>query len=647
MANGYFRLEVKHINRSTRNIVACASYRADEKLFSERTQEHIQFAKHSIKPESMILTPDHAPEWTKDRSTLWNEVDRIESKKSMTKAPRLATEVLISLPNDIDRDIQTELTKDFVKDEFVSKGMIADVSIHRDDVNNPHAHILLTIRPINADGTWGNKTVTRTKYDENGKALLNKNGNRLREQIRFAELDIKTLRKNWADKLNFYAERENSNRVYDARSFKDQGRKEIAHIPLSREEYRLEKREQKRCKKAGIEYKPVTFYGQLNKEIADYNKGLINDVVIDEKQTKRQNAFNKAVEYANSVIHIDPKAQATLDSRYKYSTGYIEAKETINNMHDKASTYGRKINNDILKVELKTQYYEELIDKYKTDRQSVKDYGFNPETFIEKINNKISELNNEKANIYKQKEVQQNIYQSAKSIYLDNIRINNEIVEIMYPRNFEKFNNDEKAFIVNEALKGNFIETAYVEKAFRDHADIPENLKKRDQYLKTSKDIFFADRVIKNNQNEITENAIENVLINKMFIDSKMEELNELEVFINDELARTLPLQHAKLIEELDVYSKSQLLAKIDSIENKDDIKSVDTVIRNHVNDHKNVHHSKSYQEHNRTDNSHKGLVNNLLNSLTMYANNEYMQGNINSKKKKKKKKDNQQSIYR
>jgi len=639
-------LRVNHINRSTRNIIACASYRSDEELFSERTQEKIQFKSHSVKPESMILTPSHAPEWTKNRETLWNEVDKIESKNPMTKSPRLATEVLISLPNDLDRDIQTELAKDFVEEEFISKGMIADVSIHRDDINNPHAHILLTIRPINTDGTWGSKTTTRTKYDENGEVLLNKNGNRVREQVRFAELDLKLLRKNWADKLNFYAERENSNRLYDSRSFKDQGRKEIAHIPLSREEYRLEKREQKRCEKLGIEYKPVTFYGQLNQDIADYNKGLINNFIIDEKQSKRQSAFNKAVEYANNVVHIDPKAQETLDKRYKYSTGYIEAKETINNTHDLASTYGRKINNNILKVELKTQYYKELINKYNSDSQSVKDYGFDPSTFAEKINVKISELKDEKTKLVKQKEVQQQIYQSAKSVYQDNIRINNEIVEIMYPRNFEKFNNDEKAFIVNEAIKGNFIETAYVEKAFRDSADIPANLKKRDQYLKASKDIFFADRAIKNDQDKITDYAIENVLINKLFIDSKMEELKELEVFINDELARTLPLNHADLIEKLDVYSKSQLLSKIDSIENKGDIKSVDTIIRNHVSNHNNVYHSKSYQENYGTENSHKAIANHLLNSLTMYANNEYMEGNINSRKKKKKK-DNQRLDYR
>ena len=64
---------------------------------------------------------------------------------------------MLSLPNDLDREVQTELTKDFIKSEFVDKGMVADISIHRDDMNNPHAHVLLTQRPFNLDGTWGKR----------------------------------------------------------------------------------------------------------------------------------------------------------------------------------------------------------------------------------------------------------------------------------------------------------------------------------------------------------------------------------------------------------------------------------------------------------------------------------------------------------
>ncbi len=122
----------------------------------------------------MILTPQNAPEWTNDRQRLWNEVDKVEKHNAKTKNPRLAKEVLLSLPNDFDKEVQTELTKDFIKSEFVDQGMVADISIHRDDMNNPHAHVLLTQRPFNSDGTWGKKTKTRTQYDENGKAILNK-----------------------------------------------------------------------------------------------------------------------------------------------------------------------------------------------------------------------------------------------------------------------------------------------------------------------------------------------------------------------------------------------------------------------------------------------------------------------------------------
>ena len=72
----------------------------------------------------MILTPQNAPEWTKDRQRLWNEVDKVEKHNAKTNNPRLAKEILLSLPNDFDREVQTELTKDFIKSEFVDKGMV-------------------------------------------------------------------------------------------------------------------------------------------------------------------------------------------------------------------------------------------------------------------------------------------------------------------------------------------------------------------------------------------------------------------------------------------------------------------------------------------------------------------------------------------
>ena len=86
----------------------------------------------------------------------------------------------------------------------------------------------------------GKKTKTRTQYDENGNAILNKNGNKVRKQERFADFDYKQIRKNWELKLNYYSEREQSLKRYDSRSFEEQGLDKIAEIPLTREEYRLE-----------------------------------------------------------------------------------------------------------------------------------------------------------------------------------------------------------------------------------------------------------------------------------------------------------------------------------------------------------------------------------------------------------------------
>ena len=103
----------------------------------------------------------------------------------------------------------------------------------------------------------GEKDKTRTQYDENGNAILNKNGNKVRKQERFADFDFKEVRKHWELKLNQYSEREQSLRRYDSRSFEAQGLEKIAEIPLTREEYRLEQNEKNRGKRG---YRVPTCY---------------------------------------------------------------------------------------------------------------------------------------------------------------------------------------------------------------------------------------------------------------------------------------------------------------------------------------------------------------------------------------------------
>ncbi|PKE09926.1 MobA/MobL family protein [Macrococcoides caseolyticum] len=627
MANGYYMLRVSHINRATRNIVACASYRSDDALFSERTNEKIKFRNHSVQPESFILTPENTPDWATDRERLWNEVDKIEKKNTKTKSPRLATEVLLSLPNDLERNVQRELVNNFVNDEFISRGMIADVSIHRDDINNPHAHVLLTIRPLNADGTWGNKTVTRTKYDENGTPVLNKNVNKVRVQERFAELDLKNLRKNWEDKLNQFAERENSERRYDSRSFIDQGKKEIAHIPLTREEYQLEEKEKRRCKKLNIEYKRITYYGKLNKDIADYNKGLLNDVSINEEQSKKQNEFNHIVEEANNVVNFYKEAKKVLDKRVKGNAGYIEAKDTLNQLNIEASPYGRKVQNQLLKNELSIKYIRKLNEIFEKDNNKIKDYGFNPETFKDEIIVKGKELEEERYKLLKEEDIRNTNYYAGKHIYKSYNELNDFIVNNMYPNNEIDLTNDEKAFVVYEAHKGNFMDYSQIEYEFKQIDYIPRTLTNKDVYMLASKDIFFAKREQKADINNKNDSMMFNV--NELFIEQKMLELNKHQYFIDDELSQLLPKNHKHLVDDLNNYSKTQLIGKLERYNNV----PVDEIIEKHIADEKNENKGKKeFIQSNKL----LALSNHLLYTMTQLFQSQEQQNQTNKKKKKK-----------
>ena len=101
-----------------------------------------------------IFLPEYAPAEWMDRSVLWNAVEENEK----TKDSRLAREFVAALPIELSREQQIELLQDFIREQFVSDGMCADAAIHDTDGHNPHAHILLTVRPMDEQGHWQYKT---------------------------------------------------------------------------------------------------------------------------------------------------------------------------------------------------------------------------------------------------------------------------------------------------------------------------------------------------------------------------------------------------------------------------------------------------------------------------------------------------------
>ena len=161
------RSKKRGANTENRSVVARAAYRAREKLYDHRTGEWFDYTHKRGLLHEEILLPDHAPRNFADRAIIWNAVGHAEKQKNA----QTAREVELGLPKELPRQVQIDLAREYAQ-YFVDQGMCADLCIHKKGAKNYHAHIMLTMRPLNEDGTWGQKT--RKEY------ILNNRGQRIK-----------------------------------------------------------------------------------------------------------------------------------------------------------------------------------------------------------------------------------------------------------------------------------------------------------------------------------------------------------------------------------------------------------------------------------------------------------------------------------
>jgi len=144
-----YHLSAKIVSRKDgRSAVAAAAYRSGENLYDQHVGRTFDYTRKAGVEYWEILAPAEAPGWVYDRQSLWNAVEEVEKRKDA----QLAREVEIGLPVELSKDQQIVLLRDFVKNTFVSQGMVADVALHLDNDKNPHAHVMLTTRGISPDG---------------------------------------------------------------------------------------------------------------------------------------------------------------------------------------------------------------------------------------------------------------------------------------------------------------------------------------------------------------------------------------------------------------------------------------------------------------------------------------------------------------
>ncbi|WP_395372591.1 Ti-type conjugative transfer relaxase TraA [Komagataeibacter diospyri] len=182
-----YHLHAKVISRATgRSAVAAAAYRAASRLHDMRLDRDHDFSNKSGVVHSEILLPDGAPERFLDRATLWNEVEAIEKRKDA----QLAREVEFALPREMTQAQGIALAQDFVREQFVERGMVADLNVHwdigEDGQAKPHAHVMLSTRSVDENGfgakerSWNDKELLLT-WRERWASLTNE---------RLAELDL-------------------------------------------------------------------------------------------------------------------------------------------------------------------------------------------------------------------------------------------------------------------------------------------------------------------------------------------------------------------------------------------------------------------------------------------------------------------------
>ena len=182
-----FHFSAKVIGRASgRSAVAAAAYRAGERLHDDRLDRDHDFTNKSGVVHSEILLPDNAPEEFADREKLWNAVEAAEVRKDA----QLAREVEFAIPREMTQAQGIELARDFAGQEFVNRGMIADLNVHwdigADGMAKPHAHVMLTMREVDEEG-FGAKV-----RDWNRTELVEQWRERWADHVngRLAELDI-------------------------------------------------------------------------------------------------------------------------------------------------------------------------------------------------------------------------------------------------------------------------------------------------------------------------------------------------------------------------------------------------------------------------------------------------------------------------
>lgn len=300
MAHYHFHSDI--VKRSSnQSAVAAAAYRSGERLYDERLDKGFDYTNKDDVLHSDILAPEHAGEWAHDRDTLWNTV---QNKERQWSNGQLARDLDIALQREFTVEENIEIIKNFAQENFVDKGMIADINIHSGDASdgekNLHAHIMLTMKEVDEE-TGEFKSAKNREW--NNKDLYNQ------------------WRENWEVTLNDEFEKRGIETRVSSKSYEEQDIKQEPqiHVGFATNEPKSQERFQERLER--------------NEEIKERNRIA---QIADKARDALLTGFGKAVNWVkNEYSHLTNKEredqETALHQSQKQPIEYEPEQEKENN----------------------------------------------------------------------------------------------------------------------------------------------------------------------------------------------------------------------------------------------------------------------------------------------------------------------------
>lgn len=161
-----YHLRAKVIQRSAgQSAVKSAAYRHGVRLWDERLGRAFRYRKPDLR-HSEIVAPEGAADWVFSRRELWNRAEAAERRVNSVPA----REIELSLPRELSPEARIELVREYIREQFVARGMVADIAIHAPDgadgIEQPHAHCMLTMRRLDPSTPTGFSKTKAREWNE-------------------------------------------------------------------------------------------------------------------------------------------------------------------------------------------------------------------------------------------------------------------------------------------------------------------------------------------------------------------------------------------------------------------------------------------------------------------------------------------------